>query len=142
MIAEVSDASATAVNWLEHIPAVSIVALFQGLILVELIRRRKLLEPYAIVWVIFTVFFFFIGLVPHVLLWLAEVTGIFYLTLLVLIGGFFFICVLLQYSLILSSHSKSVMDLSRACALLKNRIDQLEKTAAETKPDDDKKIDA
>ena len=142
MIAEVSDASATAVNWLEHIPAVSIVALFQGLILVELIRRRKLLEPYAIVWVIFTVFFFLIGLVPHVLLWLAEVTGIFYLTLLVLIGGFFFVCVLLQYSLILSSHSKSVMDLSRACALLKNRIDQLEKNAAETEKDNDKKIDA
>jgi hypothetical protein len=50
--------------------------------------------------------------------------------------------VLLQYSLILSSHSKSVMDLSRACALLKNRIDQLEKAASETKADDDKKIDA
>ena len=126
MFTEFSQLAAGGVNWLGRVPFVAIVALLQGLLLVELIRRRKLLEPYAIVWVIFTLFFFFIGLVPKVLLWLAEVTGIFYLTLLVLIGGFFLICVLLQYSIILSAHSKSVMELSRECALMKERLEKLE----------------
>ncbi len=95
-------------------------------LLVSFIRGRKLRESYAIVWLGLAAFMLLVTLLLPVVLWLAKLTGIYYLTLIIGSVLFFFLLALLQISLINSTHSDSLCRLSQEISLLKQKLEAQE----------------
>lgn len=93
----------------------------------ELLRRRRLREKYAVLWISVAVVVIFFGAFPRLLYWLANLAGIatplnlvFFLALLVLL------VVSVQLSAEVSSLEREAQTLAEECALLRNRIERLE----------------
>lgn len=101
----------------------------------ELLRRRRLREKYAILWISLAVIVIFFGAFPGVLYWLAKLVGIatplnlvFFLALLVLL------VVAVQLSAEISSLERNTQTLAEECALLRNRIERLDDAADPHRP--------
>jgi len=93
----------------------------------ELLRRRRLREKYAALWISLAIVVIVAGAFPRLLYWLAALAGIstplnlvFFLALLVLLV----VCV--QLSAEISSLEHEAQTLAEECALLRNRIERLE----------------
>lgn len=95
-------------------------------LLVWFIRGRRLREAYAIVWLGLATFLLLVSLLLPVVLWLAKLTGIYYLSLILGSVLFFFLLALLQISLINSTHSDSLCRLTQEISLLKQKLEKLE----------------
>lgn len=95
-------------------------------LLVSFIRGRRLREAYAIVWLGLATFLLLVSLLLPVVLWLAKLTGIYYLSLILGSVLFFFLLALLQISLINSTHSDSLCRLTQEISLLKQKLEKLE----------------
>ena len=111
--------------WLLRTICTSVVAIIIIACILWNIRQRRLREVYAIIWLIFGVMLLLFGMFPQVVMYIAEWSGIYYLTL---IMGFFFICLfvfILQVSVIISSHSDSVCTLTQRAAIAKEEIESL-----------------
>jgi len=91
------------------------------------IRQRRLREIHAMIWLVFGVALLPFGMFPQLVMYLAEWSGIYYLTLMM---GFFFICLfvfILQVSVLLSSHSDSVCTLTQRVAIAKEEIESMKR---------------
>jgi hypothetical protein len=93
----------------------------------ELLRRRRLREKYAVLWISVAVVVIFGGAFPRLLYWLANLVGIatplnlvFFLAMLVLL------VVSVQLSAEVSSLEREAQTLAEECALQRNRIERLE----------------
>jgi hypothetical protein len=93
----------------------------------ELLRRRRLREKYAVLWISLAVVVIVFGAFPRLLYRLANLVGIatplnllFFLAMLVLL------VVSVQLSAEISSLEHEVQTLAEECALLRNRIERLE----------------
>jgi hypothetical protein len=93
----------------------------------ELLRRRRMREKYAVLWISVAVVVIVFGAFPPLLYWLANVVGIatplnlvFFLAMLVLL------IVSVQLSAEISSLERETQTLAEECALLRNRIERLE----------------
>lgn len=95
-------------------------------LLVSFIRGRRLREAYAIVWLGLATFLLLVSLLLPVVLWVAKLTGIYYLSLILGSVLFFFLLALLQISLINSTHSDSLCRLTQEISLLKQKLEKLE----------------
>lgn len=93
------------------------------LFVVRLIKRRRLKEEYALLWIIIFSLFTFISFFTPVLNWLANVSGIIYppsaLLLLLTIGIFL---ILLHYSIVISRLADQNKTLIQDLALLKQKL--------------------
>jgi len=101
----------------------------------ELLRRRRLREKYAALWISLAVVVIVVGAFPRVLYWLSDLVGIttplnlvFFLALLVLLV----VCV--QLSAEVSSLEHEAQTLAEESALLRNRIERLENGAGVQSP--------
>ncbi len=96
--------------------------------ILELIRRKKLKEAYALIWVIMGLFFFILACWVEGLGFVSKQIGIVYapatlfLVLLVTV-----ILILIQFSVIMSSQVDKIKSLSQELALLKEKISKLDK---------------
>lgn len=106
-------------------------ALLGGLVtlafMVELLRRRRLREKYAALWIVLAFVVLLAALFPQVTNWLAELVGVntpvnlvFFTGLLVLLV----VCV--QLSAEVSGLEQENQTLAEESALLRNRIERLE----------------
>jgi hypothetical protein len=93
----------------------------------ELLRRRRLREKYAVLWISLAVVVILFGAFPRLLYRVANLVGIatplnlvFFLALLVLL------VVSVQLSAEVSSLEHEAQTLAEECALLRNRIERLE----------------
>lgn len=93
----------------------------------ELLRRRRLREKYAALWISVAVVVIVCGAFPQILYWLADLVGItapvnllFFLSLLVLLV----VCV--QLSAEISSLEQESQTLAEESALLRLRVERLE----------------
>lgn len=93
----------------------------------ELLRRRRLREKYAALWISVAVVVIVVGAFPQILYWLADLVGItapvnllFFLSLLVLLV----VCV--QLSAEISSLEQESQTLAEESALLRLRMERLE----------------
>jgi len=110
-------------------------ALLTLLFMFELLRRRRLREKYAALWISVSFAVIVFAVFPRLLYWLAELVGIttpanllFFLSLLVLLV----VCV--QLSAEISSMEHEVQTLAEESALLRLRIERLEARTGITPP--------
>ena len=61
-----------------------IISLIFVLIIFEAIRRRKFMEKYALLWIFSGSLFFVFSIFPELLLKIADITGLYYLTVLLI----------------------------------------------------------
>jgi hypothetical protein len=97
--------------------------------ILELIRRKKLKEAYALIWGIMGIFFLVLACWVQGLGFISRLIGIVYapatlfLVLLVTV-----ILILIQFSVILSSQVDKIKNLSQELALLKEKLSKLDKS--------------
>ena len=108
----------------DRIQYVAIIGSFLLLVfIVELIRRKKLKEKYALLWICITIAFLFFSFWREGLDFFARLVGIAYapaaLFLIFLIGYLF---ILIHYSVIISSFSDSIKELAQKIALLEREV--------------------
>ena len=96
--------------------------------ILELIRRKKLKEAYALIWGIMGIFFFVLACWVDGLIFISRKIGIVYapatlfLVLLVTV-----ILILIQFSVIISNQVDKIKQLGQELALLKEQISQSDK---------------
>ena len=98
------------------------------LLVLELVRRRRLREQYALAWLVSGVILFILSFSRPLLSLIAQFLGIHYPpSALFLIGFFLFLLVLLHFSAIISRQANELKDLVQEVALLQWRVSQCER---------------
>ena len=114
----------------ERIQLISLAgSLFFMLGVLELIRRQKIKEAYAILWLIFGGVFILLSFWKKGLDYFAGIVGIYYppaLLFLILIVAV--IIVLVNYSIVISSQNDKIRNLTQELALMKKEMEKLEKS--------------
>jgi len=114
-----------------RIQLVAVVASLGLLVLVlELVRRRRFLERYAILWLFSALVLLALGIWTGLLETIARTVGIVYPPNALFVVAFgFVLMLLLHFSLAVSRMSDQIRVLAQRLALLENRQRELEKTA-------------
>ncbi len=100
-------------------------AMLIGLVTFELIRRRKLREEYAVLWILASVVLVVFALFPKLLWYISETLGLFYLTTMVLICFGFLALVVLLLSVVISRSMVDIRQIAQRIAMLERKIEQL-----------------
>ena len=106
-------------------------------VIFEAVRRRKFMEKYAMLWIFSGLFVFILAIFPEPLFKIAELTGMYYLTVLLLFSFIFFLLLLLYSSIALSKIAENNKKLAQEIGILKLKIRELEKKS----PNDQNKTD-
>jgi hypothetical protein len=93
----------------------------------ELIRRGKLQERYAILWLFTGVVILAISIFPRLVDLMSIFTGMHYLTSIFAITFLFLLLIVLHFSTVISQLSQKNKDLAQEYALSSLKIKQLEK---------------
>ena len=93
----------------------------------ELIRKNKLREEYAILWLFSGIAVLVFSLWPEFLLsqFFAKITGIFYLSAVVVIAFLFLLLIVLHFSVVISKLTNQNKELAQRHALLELEIMEL-----------------
>jgi hypothetical protein len=99
------------------------------LITFELIRKKRLREEYAILWLFTGVVILGLSLWPEFLLsqFFAKITGIFYLSAVVVIAFLFLLLIVLHFSVVISKLTNQNKELAQRYALLELEVHELKK---------------
>lgn len=104
-----------------------IVGLGMGIFILELIRRKKLNERYALLWLAFTAVLLVISIWKDLLEKIAHLMGIYYAaSALFLIAFFCGVLLMLHFSTVISTLTRENTVLAQEVALLRRRIQVLE----------------
>ncbi|MCA9948380.1 MAG: DUF2304 domain-containing protein [Anaerolineales bacterium] len=104
-----------------------VISLMLLLVTVQLIRKRKLREEYALLWLIATVAIAILSIFGGIVNALALFLNISYSPTLPLVAGLIFaLIVLLSQSVVLSNQANNGRDLAQQVALLEYRLRELE----------------
>ncbi len=106
--------------------ALSIILL---LITIELIRKKRLREEYAILWLFTGIAVLVFSLWPNVFLsqFFTRITGIFYLSAVVLIAFFFLLLIVLHFSVVISTLMDRNKELTQRYSLLELEIKEMKR---------------
>jgi hypothetical protein len=103
------------------------------LLVFELVRRRRLMERYALLWLFSTVVLLGLALWKHLLEQVASAIGIFYAPSALFVVAFgFILAILLHFSLVISRLSDQTKVLAQRVGLLQQRLDLVEGRAADS----------
>jgi SNF family Na+-dependent transporter len=97
-------------------------------LIIELTRRRKIREQYALIWL--TIGFLILGfsIFKKTLDWLARWAGIYYApSLLIVLIVFFGVALGIHFTLVISKLAEDNKKLIQEIGLLKNKVENLEK---------------
>ncbi len=92
----------------------------------EFIRKRRLREEYAILWLFTSSVIAILSLWPGLIAVLSKVTGLYYITAVLAIIFCFIFAILMHYSLTISTLKETNKELIQRCAFLELRIRELE----------------
>jgi hypothetical protein len=108
----------------DRIQIISIISSILFLVFViELIRKKKLKEAYALLWLIFAFIFLFFSMWKTGMDYFAKLVGIYYppaFLFLILITAI--IMILIQFSVIVSDQNEKIKKLTQEIALLKHQL--------------------
>ncbi|MGZ3495746.1 MAG: DUF2304 domain-containing protein [Thermodesulfobacteriota bacterium] len=95
----------------------------------ELIRKKRLREEYAILWLFTGVVVLLFSLWPEFFLsqFFVKITGIFYLSAVVLIAFSFLLLIVLHFSVVISKLTSQQKDLAQRYALLELELNKLKR---------------
>jgi hypothetical protein len=98
-------------------------------IIFELVRRRKFMEKYAILW-IFSGSLIFIGCVfPEPIFKISRMMGMHYLTVMLFFSLIFLLSIILCTSIAISKLTEGNKELAQEIGILKLRVSELEKNS-------------
>ena len=107
-------------------------------IVFELVRRRRLMERYALLWLISTTLLLALAAWKGLLVEVSSAIGIYYAPSALFVAALGFILVLLlHFSLVISRLSDQNKILAQRLSLLQNRLDGLEAAVADPAADAD-----
>ena len=99
------------------------------LMVLDSVRRQRLREAYALIWIFLAVGMILISLWTDILKFISDILGILYppatLFLLLLVG---ILLLLFQYSIVISMHHERILRLTQEITLLKEKLNRTEKT--------------
>jgi hypothetical protein len=102
------------------------------LLVFELVRRRRLMERYALLWLFSTVVLLGLAVWKHLLEEVASAVGIFYApSALFVVALGFILAILLHFSLVISRMADQTKVLAQRVGLLQQRLDLAEGRLAE-----------
>jgi hypothetical protein len=101
-------------------PLVLAVAL--AAVTIEMIRRRKLREEYAMIWLAASAVALVFGLFPALVVWLQDLLSVRYITIVVLAAFFFLSLIVMHYAVAISKHAEQVRQLTQRIALLQEQL--------------------
>ena len=104
---------------------------------VELIRRRKLREEYAMLWITASVVLVVFAVVPHLLFWLSMAIGVYYITIMVIIMFSFLSLLIIHLSMSASKTEDDTRKIAQRTAVLEEKLERLEKRAGPSGSVDD-----
>jgi hypothetical protein len=120
---------------LQIVSIAATLALF--VVVFELVRRRRLMERYALLWLFSTVVLLGLALWKQLLERVATAIGIFYAPSALFVVAFGFILVmLLHFSLVISRLSDQTKVLAQRVGLLQQRLDEVEGRVPEASLED------
>ncbi len=94
----------------------------------ELVRRRRLKEKYSLVWLMTALALLAVSVIPGLLDTFGKFLGIYYSpTAFFLLAFFFLTLIALQFSVVISKLSERNKILSQEIALLRQRMEELER---------------
>lgn len=99
------------------------------------LRRTMLRERYALLWLGTSAAFFLLGLYPDVLLGLLNKSGMQYTSAIMVLVFLFLLLITFHFSLAMSKNEDERRKLTQETALLRNRVEHLEKQMLREKPD-------
>ena len=105
--------------------------LFVLLLTLELIRRRRLKEKYALIWLAASLSLMLLSIFNKVILYVAPLVRLHHLTLVVLLAFFFLVLLCMSFSLSLSRLAESNKKLNQEMALLAQKVETLQADSAE-----------
>jgi len=117
------------INWPQRIVLLALALGMLGLTL-ELIRRRRLREEYAVLWVCTGIMILVFVVMPNLLYIMSGWLQLDRSVLLTFVCFLFLAAIVLHYSVVISKHSEREKHLTQELALLR---DELEKLRAETR---------
>ena len=105
------------------------------LMVLDSVRRQRLREAYALIWIFLAVGMILISLWTDILKFISDILGILYppATLFLLLVSLALLLVgilllLFQYSIVISMHHERILRLTQEIALLKEKLNRTEKT--------------
>ena len=113
------------------IQIISILAsIFIIVFILSLIRQRKLREEYSIMWLVGSLVLILFSIWRGLLDIIANLVGVIYApAILLLIGIFFGVVMFLHFTVVLSKQADRNKSLTQELALLRNRIEELERSS-------------
>jgi len=108
---------------------VGVISLILLFVTFELIRKKRLREEYAILWLFTGVVVLLFSLWPEFFLsqFFVKITGIFYLSAVVLIAFSFLLLIVLHFSVVISKLTSQQKDLAQRYALLELELNKLKR---------------
>jgi hypothetical protein len=105
---------------------------------IEMIRRRKLREEYAMLWLSTSMILTVLAIFPQIPFFLNQALGINYLTMLMLSCFLFLAMIVMHYATAISRDAEHIRQLAQQVALLNEEVERLRKQAqqASRNPDD------
>jgi hypothetical protein len=108
--------------------AAAIASLVLLLAVLELVRRRRLREKYALLWILTAIVLLVLSVWRGAVTSIATALGVSYgPTVLFAVGALFVLVVLLHYSTVISALTDRTVVLAQKVASLEQRIDELER---------------
>ena len=108
------------------------------LLVFELVRRRRLMERYALLWLFSTVVLLGLAVWKHLLEEVASAIGIFYAPSALFVVAFgFILAILLHFSLVISRMADQTKVLAQRVGLLQQRLDLVEGRLADAEGSED-----
>lgn len=116
------------------------VALIIVLTVVELIRRRKLREEYAMLWLIASAVLVVFAIFPRLLWQISSWLGVYYLTVLIIACVGFLSLMAIHFAMAISRLNEDTRQVAQKLALLEQKLSQLPGGQDQEKSDHDDTI--
>lgn len=120
------------------VPLLAVAAV--AVVTVELIRRRKLREEYAMLWILASIGLLVFAVFPRLLFLISKLIGVYYITTLVIMMFAFLSLVVIHLGVSASRSADDARKLAQRMALLEQKLNSLESSASDAADDqaDDK----
>jgi hypothetical protein len=96
------------------------------LLVLELVRRRRFKERYALLWLAVAAGVAVVGVFPGIIVWISRLIHVQFLSVFFLSAFLFLLGLVLSFSVVISRLSEQNRDLAQEVALLEARVEQME----------------
>ena len=95
-------------------------------VILELVRRGRFKERYALLWLASALLGLMVGVFPGIIVWIARILNVQFLTVVFGLAFVFFLGLILSFCVVISQLSEQNRELAQELALLANRLKTLE----------------